>query len=250
MDLTILLYVLVGFLAQVIDGALGMAYGVSSNTFLLSVGVPPAIASASVHVAETFTTAVSGISHWRLGNVDKELFKKLILPGVLGAILGAYILTQIDGNVIKPYISAYLLIMGILILVKALRNNHTEQKVNDHISILGVTGGFFDAIGGGGWGPIVTTTLVARGNNPRYTIGSVNTSEFFVTFAQSVVFIFTLSSDLLSNWRVIVGLLVGGVIAAPFAALVTKRLPIRMLMGMVGLLIIGLSIRTIVLALI
>jgi hypothetical protein len=250
MDLTILLYMLVGFLAQVIDGALGMAYGVSSNTFLLSVGVSPAIASASVHVAETFTTAVSGASHWRLGNVDKELVKKLIIPGVLGAVLGAYILTQIDGNVIKPYISAYLLIMGILILVKAIRKNHNERKVNDHISILGVTGGFFDAIGGGGWGPIVTTTLVARGNNPRYTIGSVNLSEFFVTFSQSVVFIFTLSSDLLSNWQVIVGLLVGGVIAAPFAAMVTKRMPVRVLMGMVGLLIIGLSIRTILQALI
>jgi len=246
MELTILLYVLVGFVAQVIDGALGMAYGVSSNTFLLSIGVPPAIASASVHVAETFTTAVSGVSHWRLGNVDTELFKKLIIPGVLGAILGAYILTQIDGNVIKPYISAYLLIMGILILVKALRKNHQEKNVNDHISILGVVGGFFDDIGGGGWGPIVTTMLVARGNNPRFTIGSVNLSEFFVTFSQSVVFIFTLSSDLLSNWQVIVGLLVGGVIAAPFAALVTKRLPVRVLMGMVGVLIIGLSIRTIV----
>jgi uncharacterized membrane protein YfcA len=132
----------------------------------------------------------------------------------------------------------------------AFRNNHKEQKVTDHISILGVTGGFFDAIGGGGWGPIVTTTLVARGNNPRFTIGSVNLSEFFVTFSQSVVFIFTLSSELLSNWQVIVGLLLGGVIAAPFAALVTKRLPVRVLMGMVGLLIIGLSIRTIVLALI
>ncbi len=248
MDLTILLYVVVGFVAQIIDGALGMAYGVSSNTFLLSVGVPPAIASASVHVAETCTTAVSGISHWRLGNVDKELFKKLIIPGVLGAILGAYILTQIDGNVIKPYISAYLLVMGFLILVKALRSDQQDRRVNDHISILGVIGGFFDAIGGGGWGPIVTTTLVARGNNPRFTIGSVNLSEFFVTFSQSVVFICTLSSDLLSNWPVIIGLLVGGVIAAPFAALVTKKLPVRVLMGLVGLLIIGLSIRTIVLA--
>jgi uncharacterized membrane protein YfcA len=245
MDLTILLYLLVGLFAQIIDGALGMAYGVSSNTFLLSVGVPPAIASASVHLAETCTTAVSGVSHWRLGNVDKELFKKLIIPGVLGAIVGAYILTQLDGDVIKPYISAYLLVMGILILVKAMRNNHKEQKVKDHISILGVIGGFFDAIGGGGWGPVVTTTLMARGNNPRYTIGSVNSSEFFVTFSQSVVFLITLSSDLLSNWQVIVGLLAGGMIAAPFAALVTKRLPVRALMGLVGVLIIALSIRTI-----
>lgn len=242
---TILLYVVVGFAAQMIDGALGMAYGVSSNTFLLSVGVPPAIASASVHVAETFTTAVSGVSHWRLGNVDRELFKKLIIPGVLGAVVGAYILSQIDGNVIKPYISAYLLIMGVVILVKALRSDHSEQKVTSHISILGAIGGFFDAIGGGGWGPIVTTTLVARGNNPRFTIGSVNSSEFFITFSQSVVFVFALFSDLVSHWTVIVGLLLGGVIAAPFAAVVTKKLPVRWLMGMVGLLIIGLSIRTI-----
>jgi len=246
MDLTILLYVLVGFAAQMIDGALGMAYGVSSNTFLLSVGVPPAIASGSVHLAETCTTAVSGISHWRLGNVDKDLFKKLIIPGVLGAVSGAYILTRIDGNIIKPYISAYLLVMGIIILVKAFQNNHQERKVSDHISILGLIGGFFDAIGGGGWGPLVTTTLVARGNNPRFTIGSVNMSEFFVTFSQSVVFLITLSSDLLSHWPVIVGLLVGGVIAAPFAAILTRRLPVRVLMGLVGLLIIVLSIRTIV----
>jgi uncharacterized membrane protein YfcA len=181
--------------------------------------------------------------------VDRELFKKLIIPGVLGAIVGAYILTRLDGDVIKPYISAYLLVMGVLILVKALRNNQKEQKVKDHISILGVVGGFFDAIGGGGWGPVVTTTLLARGNNPRYTIGSVNSSEFFITFSQSLVFIFTLSSDLLSNWQVIVGLLAGGVIAAPFAALVTKRLPVRVLMGLVGVLIIALSIRTILQAL-
>jgi uncharacterized membrane protein YfcA len=227
---TILLYVLVGFAAQMIDGALGMAYGVSSNTFLLSVGVP----------------AVSGISHWRLGNVDRELFKKLILPGVLGAVVGAYILSSvIDGNVIKPYVSAYLLIMGVVILVKALRSNHDEQKVTSHISILGAIGGFFDALGGGGWGPIVTTTLVARGNNPRFTIGSVNSSEFFITFSQSVVFVAALFSDLVANWMVIVGLLLGGVIAAPFAAVVAKKLPVRLLMGMVGLLIIGLSIRTI-----
>jgi hypothetical protein len=250
MEIGILLYVLVGFLAQMIDGALGMAYGVSSNTFLLSIGIPPAIASASVHVAETFTTAVSGVSHWRLGNVNRELFRKLILPGILGAVVGAYILTQIDGNVIKPYISGYLLIMGVVILVKAIRKQAEPREVKDHVSILGVVGGFFDAIGGGGWGPIVTTTLVARGNNPRYTIGSVNLSEFFVTFAQSVVFIFTLSTDLLAHWQVIVGLLLGGIIAAPIAAIVTKKLPVRLLMGLVGILIILLSVRTIYLALV
>jgi uncharacterized membrane protein YfcA len=246
MDLNILLYILVGFVAQMIDGALGMAYGVSSNTFLLSVGVPPPIASASVHVAETFTTAVSGISHWKLGNVDKELFKKLIIPGVLGAMAGALVLSKfIDGNVIKPYISGYLLIMGIVILVKALRTDGKEQKATSHISLLGAIGGFCDALGGGGWGPIVTTTLVARGNNPRFTIGSVNSSEFFITFSQSLVFVALLFSDLVQNWVVIVGLLVGGVIAAPFAAVIAKRLPVRLLMGLVGLLIIALSVRTI-----
>lgn len=248
MELTIFLYLVVGFVAQMIDGALGMAYGVSSNTFLLSVGVPPAIASACVHLAETFTTGVSGVSHWRLGNVDKELFKKLIIPGILGAVAGAYILTQIDGDVIKPWISGYLLVMGIVILVKALRHNGEHNEVTSHISILGAIGGFFDAIGGGGWGPIVTTTLVARGKHPRFAIGSVNSSEFFITFSQSVVFIFTLSSELLSNWMVIVGLLLGGMIAAPLAAMVTKKLPVKVLMAMVGLLIIGLSIRTILLA--
>ena len=247
--LAVLLYTAVGFAAQMIDGALGMAYGVSSNSFLLSVGVPPKLASACVHLAETFTTGVSGISHWKLGNVDKDLFKKLILPGILGAVVGAYILTQIDGNVIKPWIAGYLLIMGIIILVKALRYNGEHTEVTSHISIMGLVGGFFDAIGGGGWGPIVTTTLVARGKNPRFAIGSVNSSEFFITFSQSVVFLFTLSSEMLSNWTIIVGLLLGGVIAAPFAAIITRKLPVRVLMGMVGVLIIGLSIRTILISL-
>jgi uncharacterized membrane protein YfcA len=246
--LAILLYTAVGFIAQMIDGALGMAYGVSSNSFLLSVGVSPKVASACVHLAETFTTGVSGISHWQLGNVDKDLFKKLIIPGILGAVVGAYILTQIDGNVIKPWISAYLLIMGVIILVKALRYDGEHNEVTSHISIMGLIGGFFDAIGGGGWGPIVTTTLVARGKHPRFAIGSVNSSEFFITFSQSVVFIFTLSSEMLSNWTIIVGLLLGGVIAAPFAAILTKKLPVRVLMAMVGLLIIGLSVRTILIS--
>ena len=176
MDLSILLYVLVGFVAQMIDGALGMAYGVSSNTFLLSVGIPPAAASASVHMAEGVTTGISGLSHWRLGNIDWNLVKRLALPGVLGGIAGAYLLTSIDGNVLKPFISAYLLIMGVIILIKAFNGKH-EPKETKHLGILGIIGGFFDAIGGGGWGPIVTTTLVARGKHPRYAIGSVNFSE-------------------------------------------------------------------------
>jgi len=247
MDFHILVFVLVGFIAQLIDGALGMAYGVSSNTFLLSIGIPPAAASASVHMAECVTTAVSGASHWKLGNIDKTLIKKLLIPGVLGGIAGAYILTSVNGNAIKPYVSAYLILMGIVILVKAIRKNHVHKEVRSHLIPLGLVGGFFDAIGGGGWGPIVTTTLVARGNAPRYAIGSVNFSEFFVTFAQSVTFLLTLG--MLNTWKIIIGLLVGGVLAAPLAAVAARKLPTRILMTMVGILIIALSVRTIFLTL-
>jgi uncharacterized protein len=248
-SITILLYILVGFVAQMIDGALGMAYGVSSNTFLLSLGIPPAAASASVHMAEVVTTGISGYSHWRLGNVDWKLVKRLLIPGVLGGILGAYILTSIDGNIIKPWIAAYLLFMGGLIIYKAFTMTPRKKPDEYHgpkISLLGVLGGFCDAIGGGGWGPVVTSTLVARGKFPRTTIGSVNFSEFFVTFAQSVVFVFTL--NFVEYWQIILGLLVGGSIAAPFAARITKQLPVKTLMIMVGVLIIILSIRTIYLA--
>lgn len=247
MDMNIMFFVLVGFVAQMIDGALGMAYGVSSNTFLLSIGIPPASASASVHLSECVTTAVSGLSHWKQGNINWYLIKRLIVPGVLGGILGAYILTSIDGNVIKPYVSAYLLLMGAVILIKALRKQHAHKDVKSHLVSLGLVGGFFDAVGGGGWGPIVTTTLVARGNHPRFAIGSVNFSEFFVTFAQSVTFLLTLG--MLDTWKIIIGLLIGGVLAAPLAAVAARKLPHRVLMGMVGVLIIALSVRTILLSL-
>lgn len=247
METSIILYIVVGFLAQIIDGAMGMAYGVSSNTFLLSIGVPPAAASASVHMAEVVTTAVSGASHWKMGNVDRKLIWRLLIPGVIGGITGAYLLTSINGNVIKPYIAAYLLVMGGVILVKAFNHVERSREHGHSVSLLGLAGGFFDSIGGGGWGPLVTTTLVARGNNPRFTIGSVNFSEFFVTFAESVTFVLTL--NFLSYWRIILGLLIGGVIAAPLAALLARRLPVKALMILVGVLIILLSIRTIYLAL-
>ncbi len=184
MDLNILVFVLVGFIAQMIDGALGMAYGVSSNTFLLSIGIPPAAASASVHMAEVVTTGISGFSHWKLENIDKELVKRLVIPGVIGGVVGAYLLTEVPADIIKPIVSAYLLIMGVVILFKAIRVGEILKGVPVYITFLGLIGGFFDAIGGGGWGPIVTTTLMARGTHPRFTIGSVNFSEFFVTFAE------------------------------------------------------------------
>ncbi len=245
MEQNILVFILVGFIAQLIDGALGMAYGVSSNTFLLSIGVPPALASASVHLAEVITTGISGFSHWRFGNIDKQLVRRLLIPGLIGGVVGAYILSNVSGDVIKPVISAYLLIMGVIIIRKAFDKNHRERKVISHLFPLGLTGGFFDAIGGGGWGPIVTTTLIARGNNVRYTVGSVNLAEFFVTFAESVTFILTLG---FVHWSVVLGLLIGGGIAAPLAAMVTKKLPVKTLMGLVGIIIVLLSLRTIWLA--
>jgi uncharacterized membrane protein YfcA len=244
MELIILLYVAVGFFAQMIDGCLGMAYGVSSNTFLLSLGLPPAAASASVHLAEVFTTAVSGFSHFRLGNVDKEVFKRLVLPGVIGGIIGAYLLTTLPSKIIAPIVSVYLLLMGIRILVKGVRNL-PQTNLQTNLTLLGVVGGFSDAIGGGGWGPIVTTTLLSRGGKPRFTIGSVNLSEFFVTLAESITFIGVLG---ISNWQVILGLIVGGVIAAPFGAYLCKRLLPRTLLIVVGGLITFLSLRNIYLA--
>jgi uncharacterized protein len=243
--MNIFAFILIGFAAQMIDGALGMAYGVSSNTFLLSLGLPPASASASVHAAEVFTTGASGFSHWRLKNIDMTLAKRLIIPGVLGGVTGAYILTSLDGDLVKPWISAYLMIMGIVILVKAFQHIQPADKPIRHVGILGLIGGFFDAIGGGGWGPVVTTTLVARGNLPRFTIGTVNFVEFFVTLAQSITFLIALNFS--DYWQVILGLLVGGVLAAPIAALVARRLPAKALMVLVGITIILLSIRTIAL---
>jgi len=249
MDLNILLYVLVGFIAQMIDGALGMAYGVSSNTFLLSLGIPPAAASASVHMAEVVTTGISGFSHWRLGNVDWKLVRRLLLPGIVGGVVGAYLLTSIDGNIIKPYIAAYLLVMGGVIIYKAFTmkpRNKPDEYHGPSVSWLGLLGGFCDAIGGGGWGPVVTSTLVAGGKYARTTIGSVNFSEFFITLFESITFVLALSFG--QYWKIILGLLIGGAIAAPLAALLSQKLPIKILMIIVGILIILLSIRTLYLA--
>ena len=244
MDQSIVIFIIVGFIAQMIDGALGMAYGVSSTTFLLSTGIPPAAASASVHTAEIFISGVSGLSHLGFGNVDKKLCKKLVIPGVIGGILGAYILTAVPGKTMKPFVAFYLLIMGVIILLKVLRRTK-EKKVETKLIPLAAVGGFFDAIGGGGWGPIVTSSLVARGHNPTFAIGSVSLAEFFVTIAQVATFFATIG---LFHWRAIVGLIIGGILAAPMSAYVCKRLPSQVLTIMVGVLIVGLSIRAIYLA--
>jgi uncharacterized membrane protein YfcA len=235
------IFALVGFLAQLIDGVLGMAYGVSATTFLLSFGIPPAIASASTHAAEVVTTGFSAASHFGFGNVNRRLVRALLVPGVLGAVAGAYILVSVPGERMRPFIAAYLLVMGILILAKA-RKRVAPREVTSHLLPLGLAGGFFDAIGGGGWGPIVTGTLLARGNEPRETIGSVNFAEFFVTLAASLTFVLTIG---LSQWMAIVGLACGGALAAPLAAWAARRVPARALMAVVGTVVILLSIRTI-----
>jgi uncharacterized membrane protein YfcA len=237
-----LFYMLVGFLAQMIDGALGMAYGISSTSFLLGLGIPPALASSSVHVSEVFTSGISGLSHLKMGNVNKRLFQRLVLPGMIGAVAGAYILTSIDGKVIKPYIAIYLLIMGIIVLRKAFRKVAAPRDEKT-LAPLALFGGFMDAVGGGGWGPIVASTLLSKGHQPRYAIGSVNLAEFFIALAGAITFVTLIGAG---NWQIIAGLVVGGSVAAPFAAYLCRKFSTKTLMIMVGILIIGLSIRTLV----
>lgn len=229
---------LVGFCAQIIDGAIGMAYGVISTSLLLFLGVSPLHASASVKAAEFVTTGVSGISHHLLGNINRKMIIPLLIPGVIGGILGAYVLTRIDGNVIKPYVSAYLVVMGLVIIAKAFRKNREREIIPNVLIPLGLSGGFCDAIGGGGWGPIVTTNLVAMGNCPRTTIGTVNAAEFFVTMAQVVTFVISIG---IVMWQVSLGLLIGGVLAAPLAAYFCKLLPRKNIMILVGILICVIS---------
>jgi uncharacterized protein len=223
--------VAVGLLAQTVDGALGMAYGITSTTFLMASGASPAVASAAVHIAEVFTTGVSGISHVRLGNVNKNLFLRLLVPGMIGAIAGAVLVSQIDGKVIKPYVAAYLVIMGLYIVSKIFKTIKTRHGEPKHVAKLGLFGGFVDAVGGGGWGPVVTTTLVGTGQDPRTTIGSVNLAEFFLTFVSAMVFAVLVEE---SPWPTVAGLVVGGLFAAPFAATLTRRLNTKTLLALVG----------------
>ena len=233
-------YVLAGFVAQMIDGALGMAYGVTATSILIGAGVPPAAASATVHAAECVTTGASALSHHAFGNVSKTLFKRLLIPGVVGAAIGAYILSALPGDKLKPYIAGYLLVMGGVIIFKAFRKLGNNE-VTTHLAPLAFFGAMVDAIGGGGWGPIVASNLIARGNAMRETIGSVNAVEFFVTLSSSIVFVLTLG---LTHWQIIAGLALGGVLAAPLGAWATRKIPHKPAMVLVGLLVMGLSIRT------
>lgn len=235
-----MLYVGIGFAAQLVDGALGMAYGVTASSLLIGAGVSPALSSATVHVAECFTTGTSALSHRAFGNIDKTLFKHLLLPGILGAGAGAYLLAKLPGDALKPWIAGYLLLMGAVIVLKAFRE-FPSRRVTTHLAPLGFFGAMVDAIGGGGWGPIVASNLLARGNAFRLTVGTVNAVEFFVTLTASAVFLLTLGS---MDWKLIAGLALGGVLAAPLGAWLVSRVRPKPFQVAVGLLIIGLSLRT------
>jgi uncharacterized protein len=240
---TILIFIGVGFVAQMIDGSLGMAYGISCSSLLQATGVSPVLASASVHVAEVFTTASSGFFHWKMGNFDKKLFRRIAIPGVLGAILGAFLLSTLgeeSGKLIQPWISGYLLLMGIVLIQKSFRPVKLWKFKRP--AILASFGGLMDSFGGGGWGPIVSTTLMAGGNHPAKTIGTVNATEFFVAFASSGIFIFFVGIE---SIEIVAGLIIGGMLASPLGALLANKINKRKAMIVVGLLIIILSTRTI-----
>jgi len=244
-----IIFALVGFGAQIVDGALGMAYGVVSSSVLLAFGVPPSHASASVHAAEVFTTAASASSHLAHKNVDWKMFWPLAISGVIGGILGAYVLTSINGDRIKPFIVIYLGIMGGVILWRAWKGKGNRPVSPKLVAPLGLVGGFCDAAGGGGWGPTVTSTLVGSGAAPRHAVGTVNTAEFLVTSAVSAAFLVALltghwvdSAGIGKHLTAVMGLIVGGVIAAPMAGLITKRVPVRLFTWMVGFLVVFLAI--------
>ncbi len=240
-DKEFLVFFCIGVFAQLVDGTLGMGYGATSTSFLLAYGVPPVISSTGVHVAEMFTTGASAISHHRFGNINKKLVRHLLIPGVLGSITGAYLLSDvIDGDVIKPFIAVYMMILAVIIIRKAIQKNIVKKKTK-RLGILASFGGFMDSVGGGGWGPIVTSTLLGRGRNPRYTIGSVNAAEFAVSFASGITFMLFGG---IHGWQVIIGLILGGVIAAPLAAYLVNKIQRKPMMIIVGILIIILSLRT------
>jgi len=241
------LFAAVGFAAQIVDGALGMAYGVVSTSVLLSAGVPPASASASVHAAKVFTGAASGLSHLLHGNVDKRLLALLASGGVLGGVLGAYVVTSLPGKVVKPFVVAWLALMGLVILYRAWKQVRPKVFSWKQPLPLGLVGGFFDAIGGGGWGPVVTSSLIGGGADTRKAIGTTNAAEMFVAIATSSAFLVSLVTG---HWKsagldglawALAGLIAGGVVAAPIAGWMTKILPLRLLTWVVGLLVVGLA---------
>jgi uncharacterized membrane protein YfcA len=248
MDPDFWIFLAVGFVAQLVDGALGMAYGVVSSTALLALGVPPANASAAVHAAKVFTGAASAASHVAFRNVNLRLLVLLSAGGVIGGVGGTYVLTSIDGRVIKPYVVGWLGLMGLVILYRAWKGSRPRPFSWRSPFPLGFAGGFFDAVGGGGWGPVVTSTLLGSGADPRQAVGTTNTAEFFVATAISAAFVAALvtgqwaGEGLTGHVWSIGGLIAGGVLAAPLAGWATKVMPIRALTWVVGWLVTALAV--------
>jgi len=241
MDSELLLFISIGFVAQLVDGALGMAFGILCSSGLLALGLPPALASASVHAAETATTAMSGLSHFYNRNLDKRLFLQLVVPGVLGGIFGAYLLTGLPERAVRIFVAVYLVAMAALIFGRAL--GHIQGRRHPPPQLLGVGGGFLDAIGGGGWGPLVASVLLATGNEARRSIGTVNCAEFFVTVAISVTFLLHL--DISRYGHVVLGLIIGGGMAAPLAGYLLRIMPQKLALSLVGVVVSSQAVVTV-----
>ena len=245
-----LVFVAVGLAAQAVDGSLGMAYGVTSNTLLVTTGVSVAVASASVHFAEVGTTLVSGFSHWRFGNVDWSVVLRLAVPGGIGAFLGASVLSSVSTEAAEPWVAGLLFLLGAYIVARFVFLRPVAPRDGRRpkawlLAPLGLTGGFIDATGGGGWGPVTTPTLICSGTlDPRKVIGSVSTSEFVVAVSASLGFLVGLADEAI-DWRIVGGLLAGGVLAAPFAAYLVRHLSLPVLGALVGSLILVTNYRTI-----
>lgn len=242
--------VLVGFLAEIVAGSMGMGYGVICTTIFLMLNIPPPIISATIHSAESFTTAAGSISHYKFGNVNKKLTKRLAIPAIIGAVCGALLLTYVGeryAKMTKPLIGAYTLYLGIKILQNAFAKKNANgnggiKKKKTNITILGLVGGFIDSFGGGGWGPLVTGTFIKNGRTPRYVIGSSTIAKFILTVASAITFVFTVG---ILHWNMVAGLLLGGVITAPFSAMLTSKLPVKKMFVVVGIVVIIMSIITI-----
>jgi uncharacterized membrane protein YfcA len=237
---------LAGFCAEIVAGSMGLGYGVICTTILLILNVPPPLISASIHSAESFTSAAGTISHWQLKNINKRLVKALAIPAVIGAVIGAVTLTYVGENyakATKPIIAAYAMYLGFRILRNAYKNkNGNGFKKKTNIPVLGFIGGFIDSFGGGGWGPLVTGTFIKNGHTPRYVIGSSTMAKFILTVASAITFIFTVG---IHHWNIVAGLLIGGIITAPFSAMLTARLPMRKMFVAVGIVVIIMSLITI-----
>ncbi|WP_300602511.1 TSUP family transporter [Niabella sp.] len=239
---------LVGFLAEIVAGSMGMGYGVICTTILLMLNVAPPIVSASIHSAESFTTAAGSISHYKLGNVNKKLTKALAIPAVIGAIVGALALSYLgekDAKLMKPFIAAYTMYLGIRILMNTFKRKPAVKKATQkktNITALGLAGGFIDSFGGGGWGPLVTGTFIKNGRTPRYVVGSSTVAKCILTITSAITFVFTLG---IQHWNIVAGLLIGGIITAPFSAMLTAKLPAKKMFAIVGVLVIIMSCITI-----